>query len=250
MRLPRHATTVSLSAEPPLEALARDEALLDAVTPGGPRLQRWYVVDAPAVVLGLGLWHRVDDVVDVQRCRELGVEVLERRAGGGAVLLDEGMLCAAVCVPLPDARVGVDLTESYGWLGEQLASGLRECGVRRARRVEVAEARTDVMRLKAGDDPLLRTCFGALSPHEVVADGGRKLVGLAQVRRRHAALFQIGILLRDQSPLADLLRMPDEKAREHLRASLRQRTVGLADIYERVVEPRTIMAVLADRLAG
>ena len=64
---------------------------------------------------------------------------------------------------------------------------------------------------------LLDACYGALSPHEVVDATARKVVGLAQVRRRHAALFQVGILLRDQSPLADLLAFPTKRAREALR---------------------------------
>jgi hypothetical protein len=47
------------------------------------------------------------------------------------------------------------------------------------------------------------------------------------VRRRHAALFQVGILLRDQSGLADLMRAPDEGSREMLRQALRRRSFGL-----------------------
>jgi lipoate-protein ligase A len=58
------------------------------------------------------------------------------------------------------------------------------------------------------------------------------LVGIAQVRRRHAALFQFGILLRDQSALADYLQVPDESTREKLRAVLRQRTVGLESLLD------------------
>jgi lipoate-protein ligase A len=76
---------------------------------------------------------------------------------------------------------------------------------------------------------LLAACYGALSPHEV-ALGRAKVVGLAQVRRRHAALFQAGVLLRDQSPLADLLRVPDEATRASVRTALTQRTAGLAQL--------------------
>src|ERR1700682_5426011 len=54
MRQPRHDTPLSLPAEPPREALGRDEALLDEVQPGGPHLERWYVAAAPAVVVGPG----------------------------------------------------------------------------------------------------------------------------------------------------------------------------------------------------
>jgi len=226
MRLPLHDTPLSLPAEPPSEALARDEALLDNVRPGGPSLERWYVAASPAVVVGLGLRHRLAEVVDLARCEAAGVDVLHRRAGGGAVLVaQDNMVCGAICLPVPHPLLGDDLTGSYRWLGEHLARRLA------ARRVEVAEARADVAMLKSLDDHvsrlLLTACYGALSPHEVVL-GTAKLVGLAQIRRRHAALFQVGILLHDQSRLADFLVVPDEPTREQLRAELRRRTTGLA----------------------
>jgi lipoate---protein ligase len=246
IRVPRHDTPQRLPAEPPRDALARDEALLDQVQSGGAWLQRAYIPSAPAVVVGLGMRHRLPEVIDLERCEAAGVQVLERRAGGGAVLVDASVVCGAICAPLPSARIGDDLTQSYRWLGERFAEGLRRMGVADARRVEVAEARADVERLKgeqaARSKLLLRACYGALSPHEVVA-GGRaaKIVGLAQVRRRHAVLFQFGILLQDQSPLADFLRVADEAGREQLRAALRRRTVGLAQL----VEPSTLKQKIA-----
>jgi lipoate-protein ligase A len=219
---------MSLPAEDPRAALLRDEAMLDSQARGVKPSVRWWVASSPAVVLGLGLRHRLSSIVDVERCHAAGVSVLERRAGGGALLLDEHMLCGAVCVPR--ASVADDVTESYRWLGDLLVSGLRSLGVADARRIEVDEARADVASLKARDDPvariLLTTCYGALSPHEV-AVGNAKIVGLAQIRRRHAALFQFGILLRDQSPLADFLHVPDEQTRQDLREALRRRTVGV-----------------------
>jgi len=236
MRLPRHDTSHSLPAEPPREALARDEALLDQVQPGGPVLERWYVAASPAVVVGLGLRHRLADAVDLARCAAAGVDVLHRRAGGGAVLVDrDAMLCGALCVPVPHPVVGDDLTGSYRWLGEHLATRLARLGIAGARRVEVEAARGDVGGLKSRDDALARllltTCYGALSPHEVVV-GPAKLVGLAQIRRRHAALFQFGVLLADQSSLADFLAIPDEPTRAALRAALRHRTIGLRQLLD------------------
>ena len=225
-RLPRHDIAVRLSAEHPREALARDEALLSSVQADRRIAVRWYTAAAPAIVVGLALRHRLPAVVDLERCRAAGLDVLERRAGGGAVLLDEHMLCGAICVPLPHPLVTDDLTESYRWLGEHFASRLG------ARRVEVAQARADLAALRAAGDRvsqlLLATCYGALSPHEVVLGNAMKVVGFAQVRRRHAALFQVGILLRDQSGLADFLRIDEDSTRERLRAALRERTVGLA----------------------
>src|SRR5207253_10286832 len=76
------------------------------------------------------------------------------------------------------------------------------------------------------------TCYGVLSPYEVVV-GAKKLVGLAQVRRRHAALFVFGVLLRNQSHLAEYLQVPDEATRHQLRGELMDRTVGLAELTSR-----------------
>jgi lipoate-protein ligase A len=217
MRLPRQDTPVSLSAEAPALALARDMSLLQEVRDSP--LVRWYTVTAPAIVLGLALHHRRSAVVDLERCAAEGIEVLNRDAGGGAVLLEpDGMLCCTVCLPNPPA----DLTESYRWLGDHFAARLG------LRRVEVDEARTDIATLRtAGKDLLLATCYGAQSPHEVVNARGAKVVGFAQVRRKHAALYQVGILLRDQSRLVDLLRIADQAVRERLRAELRSRSAGL-----------------------
>ena len=266
MRQPRHATPLRLSAalpaeaprlsaELPAEALARDEALLDEVAVQRRVRVRWYTPSAPAVVLGLGLRHRRAAVVDDARCRAAGVAVLERRAGGGAVLLEPGLVCAAVCLPLPDARAPDDMTASYRWLGERFAAALGRLGVEHAQRVEVEQARADVHGLRAraaAAEPvarlLLDACYGALSPHEVlVAPPGarpRKLVGLAQVRRRQAALFQVGLLRRDQSALADLLAVPDESVRAALRAALGDRTTGLEALLPAPLDLDRIAQVL------
>jgi lipoate---protein ligase len=224
MRRPLHDTP-SGYRHPPAAALAADEALLDEAP-----AERWYVVDQPAVVVGLAMHHRAASVLDLERCARAGVEVLERRAGGGAVLLDRNLLCYAVALPLSHPLVSDDLTASYRWLGEHFAARLRELGVA-ARRVEVDEARADVAQHRR--DVLMHTCFGVLSPHEVVV-GSAKVVGFAQVRRRHAVLFQVGVLLRNQSALADFMRVSDETSRAKLRHALRSRTVGLEELMAQV----------------
>jgi lipoate---protein ligase len=205
------------------------------------------------VVVGLGLRHRVSQIVDIERCNAAGVRILERRSGGGAVLVDrDNMLCGAICMPVPHPLLGDDLTASYRWLGEHFSTRLAALGVPGTRRVEVEEARSDVARLKSEGDALSRVllaaCYGALSPHEVVV-GSAKLVGLAQIRRRHAALFQFGVLLQDQSPMADLLMVPDESTREELRAALRRRTVGLAQLLEPVPDYRALIQKISPRSA-
>jgi lipoate-protein ligase A len=122
MRRPLQDTPPGYLQEAPADALAADEALLDQ-PPG----ERWYVATQPAVVLGLALHRRAGSVLDLERCARAGVQVLERQAGGGAVLLDMGVLCYAVS--LPTALLPDDLTESYRWLGEHFTERLRALGV-------------------------------------------------------------------------------------------------------------------------
>src|SRR5919199_2872143 len=136
MRRPLQDTPSGYLQEAPADALAADEALLDH-PPG----ERWYVATRPAVVLGLAMHRRAASVLDLERCAHAGVPILERRAGGGAVLLDAAMLCYAVA--LPTSRVSEDLTASYRWLGDHFAARLQNLGVP-ARRGGGDEARADV----------------------------------------------------------------------------------------------------------
>jgi lipoate-protein ligase A len=208
------------------------------------RAIRLWLAQSPAVVVGVGLHHRLGAIIDTQRCERDGVQILKRSAGGGALLLDQHMLCGAIALPISRLPTP-DVTESYRWLAELLLAAL---AIPHARRVAVAEAREDITNLRRRqDDPvsqaLLTTCYGALSPHEIVVDT-RKLVGLAQIRRRDAALFQFGVLLRDQSPLAEYLNVPDEPTREALRAALAARTIGLTAVSDRPAS--AVAAAIAD----
>ena len=131
-----------------------------------------------------------------------------------------------------------DVTESYRWIGEALAAGLRAKGVSEARAASVIDARaqTAVARFVAPGSALRAACYGGLSPYEVVVSRA-KIVGLAQARRREAALFQIGILLRDQSELAEVLVTPD---REQLRKDMQARTVGLDQLLPEPADPEKL----------
>jgi len=217
----------------PWEGIAHDEALLER-----DHGQHWWLPSSPAIVVGLALHHRMGRVVDLDRAREAGIAVLERKAGGGAVFLDQAnMLCGAVS--LPTASLSLDVTESYRWLGDTLVRVFASLGVA-AERVEVEAARAD-----RAASPVLDVCYGSLSPHEVTVDG-KKLVGLAQIRRRATTLYVLGILLRDQSALADYLLVSNDSARERLRTELARRTVGLETLTSRSASE--VVAAVADAM--
>ena len=106
-------------------------------------------------------------------------------------------------------------------------------------------------------------CFGGLSPYEVTVEG-RKCVGLAQVRRRHGALFQAAALLTwsperlarllgvsptEQAAAGAALRrrvaalpLPDDsRAREGLMAAVEHVLTGLGfDLYDDALTPHEL----------
>ncbi len=148
-------------------------------------LEVWsFEVEQPAVVLGSA---QSDDVVDVVACRRAGVEVVRRRSGGGAVLLEPGAIVwFDVIVPAARLRaegVGDDVSRSMVWLGAHVVAGLDALGLVG---VSVHAGRMVTSRWST------LVCFAGLGPGEVVLDGD-KLVGISQRRTRAGARFQCAV---------------------------------------------------------
>ena len=137
----------------------------------------------PAIVLGCSQRRLLAAARD-----DTDIALLLRGSGGGAVLAGPWMLGLSVALPAHHALAVTGVVASYRWLGELLATLLRDAGM--AARALPAEA----ARARAPPASLTWACFGGLSPWEVVA-GDRKIAGLAQVRRRHGVLWVGGLLL-------------------------------------------------------
>lgn len=209
------------SAAPADLQLAGGLALLASVEVSRLPAMRWYEVTPPALVLGSS--QRLEEV-NLAATTAAGIGVYRRSSGGGAVLT-EAQLGLDLVLPPDDPLFVADITESYRWLGETWAATLHSLGIE-TRLISIAEARADTATL---DADLKRICYAGLSPYEV-AVGRRKLVGLAQRRRKGGALFQAGIYARWQSrgTAALMGASPDQAA--HLAARLDGRVVGLADV--------------------
>lgn len=141
-----------------------------------PRLRFWRYTET-ALVLGCGQRSCLAQLPDSP------IHALVRHAGGGAVLTGPWMLSLSVILPPDHPAVGQGILSSYRWLGESLAKALHRCWDVPAQALASHASR-----------PSHWACFAGLSPWEVVADG-RKLVGLAQVRRRTGVLLTAGILV-------------------------------------------------------
>lgn len=145
----------------------------------------------PAVVLGCS--QRPDEAMRAA-ARAGRVDLVRRRSGGGAVLADAALLGVSVVLPPDDPLVSDAVTRSYRWLGLAHAEALNRLGID-ARALDPAAARAASTPEAVAD--LRWACFGAVAPWEVATAGGRKLVGLAQVRRREGTLLVAGTLLGD-----------------------------------------------------
>ena len=133
-----------------------------------------------------------------------GIDTVSRQAGGGAVLVGPWMVSASVVLPNTHALISGNLVASYRWLGEMYASLLQNLGVA-AHAITPEEAKE---LQQAASAELAWACYGGFSPWEVVV-GKKKIVGLAQVRRRTGVLLVAGLLL-DRSDWTLLARAMDK----------------------------------------
>jgi lipoate-protein ligase A len=171
--------------------------------PSGPgRAVAVLTAERPALVLGST---QREGVIDRAAVEAAGVEVVRRRSGGGAVLVEPGRtVWIDVDLPAADPLWTDDVGRSFGWLGETWAAALAEVGLH-----------GEVHQGGLGTTPWSRLiCFAGLGPGEVTVDGA-KAVGLAQRRTRYGARFQTAAnLLWDPRPLVDLLALePAERTR-------------------------------------
>jgi lipoate---protein ligase len=207
---------VIVARAPAADLIPRPLALLDAAIADGAARGTWSRATVPALVLGSGQrpperWRPPD-----------GIPLVRRGTGGGAVLCDSDYLMLDIALPPGDPRILDDVTESYRWLAERLLDGLARLGLGGLSLVEPGMLR---QRDDAAREAARIACFAGLGPYEVLDASGRKLVGLAQRRRRGGVLLQAAAYLGgDRTRLADLLWLAEE-ARDDLRARLAETAV-------------------------
>ena len=170
------------------------------------------------------------------------VALVERPAGGGAVLAGPWMVSVSIVLPSGHPLLRGTLIDCYRWLGRLHVEALAECGVP-GRALPPHELRRADAAL--GASAVSWACFGALSPWEVAAPDGRKLVGLAQRRQRDGVLLVAGTLIADPdwSLLCGVMGHPEDEA------TLRRRSVSCQALAGGPIEPRPLAAAL-ERLVG
>jgi lipoate-protein ligase A len=195
----------------PARRLHGRSVALAGVEADGARTVRVLQVDRPALVLGSS---QPESDVDTVAAEAAGVDVVRRRSGGAAVLVDPAaVVWVDLIVPAGDPLWEADVGMAGWWVGDAWAAALDGVGA------GPAQVWRGPMQSSAWS---ARVCFAGVGPGEVLI-GARKLVGISQRRTRGAALFQTAALLTwDPAALLALL---------HLDAG--ERAQGLADL-ERV----------------
>ena len=147
-------------------------------------------VERPTLVLGSA---QPDDAVDRHVADALGVEVVRRRSGGGAVLLlPDECVWADVVIPADDPLWDTDVARSMVWVGQWWRRALpTTSSVHRGPLVSNEWSR--------------QVCWAGVGTGEVLAPDGAKLVGISQRRTRESARFQTMCHLRSRPELVAAL---------------------------------------------
>lgn len=169
------------------------------------------------------------------------LQCVRREAGGGAVLTGPWLVSASVVLPMAHDWVRNGLIDSYRALGQMHAAALQEYGV--AARALSPEDLAQSLAHRPAQAPRW-ACFGGLSHWEVVDPDGRKLVGLAQRRRRHGVLLVAGTLI---GPVPWQL-LCDAMGQSQDAALLARSTVSVEEILARPCPAQAFAATLRTHL--
>jgi lipoyl(octanoyl) transferase len=185
-------TELRLLVTEPLDAaanMALDEALLQVRLARATRpTLRFFAWAPPAISLGYG--QALDERIDLDAARDLGLGLVRRPTGGSAILhegpdLEVTYSVVAAAGDFPGAD---ELLSTYRWIGSALVEGLRGLG-----------APVEMVPVQPSDPASMPAfCFARTGSHELEVDG-KKLVGSAQ-RRRGNAFLQHGSIMLGAAP--------------------------------------------------
>jgi lipoate---protein ligase len=175
-----------------------DQALLSSVDDLIPVL-RLYGWKPPAV--SIGYFQSLEQEVDVKKCEELGIDVVRRLTGGGAVLHEQELTYSFITKIFP-----ADIIESYRSICEPVVICLKNLG------------------------------FDAkFSPLNDIIVKNKKVSGNAQTRKNQVLLQHGTILLDvDIDKMFSVLKIPSEKIKNKAIQDSRERVMGLKMSFDKV----------------
>lgn len=177
--------------------MAIDEAVCESVANGGPPTIRFYAWKPSAV--SIGYFQELEREVDVGHCAELGVDIVRRRTGGGAVYHDhQGEITYSVIGS--EALFPRDIIASYRLICGWITGSLELLGIR-----------------------------SEFRPINDIVVGEKKISGNAQTRR-NGVLLQHGTILHsvDVDTMFSVLKVSDEKIKDKMIATVKERVTSVS----------------------
>lgn len=183
--------TLETGFNPAATNMAIDEALMETV--GEVPILRIYGWRPAAV--SIGYFQSMNEEVNFAKCREVGVDVVRRLTGGGAVLHECELTYSFISREYPK-----NIMESYRWICDAIVMSINRLG------------------------------FDAnFVPLNDIVIAGKKVSGNAQTRRKGALLQHGTILLGvDVNKMFSVLKVPSEKLRDKIIKDAKERVTSLA----------------------
>lgn len=201
--------------------MAIDEAILFHISEGhAPNTIRTYRWNPSAV--SLGYFQSIYEEVDIEACQRMGVDIVRRITGGGAVYHDyEGEITYSVLVRENDPKIPKDIIESYELVCQGIIYALNDVGI-----------------------------DATFKPINDIIAGTKKISGNAQTRRKpgkEVVFLQHGTILRDLDvkKMFSVLRVSKEKIKDKLIEQVEQRVTSIRrELGDKLVDFETLKEAL------
>lgn len=145
--------------------------------------------DAGAVIMGCS---QRPDEGQQSRAESAGFPIMRRGSGGGAVLVGPWMLSVTLFIPPDHPIAEQNIIEIFSWFEQLWIKALHQCGVPCK---GVDQPIIDRSKEISEQQKLKWACYASLSHGEIVSEDNRKLVGLAQIRKRKGVALVSGLHL-------------------------------------------------------
>ncbi|MGA1843126.1 MAG: biotin/lipoate A/B protein ligase family protein [bacterium] len=217
----------------PSENMALAEVMLQGCLEGKsqPGLH-WYTWSAPAVTLGY--FQDVEETVNRDACRTMGVRVVRRITGGRAVVHHRDLSFSLV-FPSNSDMIPAGIRGSYRTIAQGFVEGLNSLGIK-AYLADVWDAGS----LERQKRRLQPACFLTRISSEILVSG-RKVIGFAQKRVGGWILMQGTILMGvERSLWKELLRYPEYMDAAGIRIKLAAGMAALSEVAGREIRVRDL----------
>jgi len=224
--------------------MAIDEAIMIAHREGlVPPTIRFYQWSPPAV--SLGYFQDLQKEIDVDTCKNLGIDIVRRPTGGKAVLHDKELTYSFI-IKESHSLVNGSILETYKKISGGIIRGLSYLGIK----AELVPLREKLKRTSSGNEAkseiphsdIKSICFSVPSQYEVQVKS-KKIVGSAQVRKREIVLQHGSLLIElEKDKLFSVFNFPSAKIREKLKTGFK--ATSLEEILRRKINFSEISEIL------